>query len=219
MTDDQANPTGDQAADLGHDWGSGQGDQGADMASHDRSQGVPTDLVTPPTTTAPGGPSLTLTEAVEQTGQSRSTLLRRIKAGTIVGAHHGPDGGWRLPVAGLIGAGLMLARTAPDTPVTTPVMTPVTGLVTAPVTPVTTPVTDTAEVIQLRGEVARLRAERDQAHAVAAERERNLEDLRKALAVLERALPPASTDPVTTPVTTPVTDQVTPRRRLWRRGN
>lgn len=179
-----------------------------DTPAHDQ----PTGQVTPDAGLAQpapaNGPTLGIAEAVRATGTSRSTLQRRLKAGEIPGAHHGPDGTWRIPIAGLIAAGLMDRATPADSP--------------APSSPAPVPVEPetVAELGRLRAEVDRLRAERDLAHALAAERERNLEDLRAALAVLSRALPAGPVSSAGEPAPSPApADGAAPvaRRRWWRR--
>lgn len=157
-----------------------------------------------------GGPALGMAEAIRASGMSRSTLQRRLKDGEIPGAHRGPDGTWRIPVAGLVGAGFLAGTTPPDAP-------SLSGPVgeSGP-----TSAGDAAEIARLRAEVERLRAERDIAHALATERAQGLEDLRSALAVLSRALPaaPESTPAPVSPNPSPEPAAVgEPRRRWWRR--
>jgi hypothetical protein len=127
------------------------------------------------------GPTMSLGQAVTHTGVSTSTLRRRLAAGEITGAERLPSGGWSIPVAGLIAAGLTPRQTPPDSP------TPVAS---------TTPAADveamTAEVTRLRAEVTRL-------EAVAAERAERITDLRLALEGMTRALPPVTPTPATPP--------------------
>ncbi len=150
-----------------------------------------------------GGPTLSLGAAVRATGVARSTLQRRLTAGAIAGATRTEAGGWSIPIGGLIGAGLVPTVTPPETPP---------GPTSGP--PVET-VAD--EVADLRAEVDRLRADRDRAEALAAERGRHVDDLRVALEALARALPAG-------PVAAPLEDQGTPppaappARRWWHRS-
>lgn len=148
-----------------------------------------------------GGPVWSLREAVEHTGASRSTLQRRLKEGAVPGAERDEAGGWRIPLAGLIAAGILPKQTPADT---------------GP------PAPDPAvEVVELRAELAVERERRQAAEALAeahreraeAHRERaeahreRADDLRAAVEALSRALPPA-----------PSADTLTaPRRRWWGR--
>lgn len=168
------------------------GDQGDTMSTDDTT---PPDTVTdtvPDTEkdTPPGGPTLTLARAVEVSGVARSTLQRRLREGAIPGATRTDTGGWSIPYAGLLAAGMI------DTD-TTPKVDPV------------------AELARVTGELADERARRITAEVLAAERldrineaQRNLEDLRAALADTRRQLPPAPGEPTTAPA---------PRARWWRR--
>ena len=139
------------------------------------------------------GPTMSLGQAVATTGVSTSTLRRRLTAGEIAGAERLPSGGWSIPVAGLIAAGLTPRQTPPDTP---------------PPAPVATDAALTAEVAHLRAEVARL-------EAIAAERAERITDLRLALEGMTRALPPAPAE-VNAAALEPMTEPapMTPARRL-----
>ena len=139
------------------------------------------------------GPTMSLGQAVATTGVSTSTLRRRLTAGEIAGAERLPSGGWSIPVAGLIAAGLTPRQTPPDTPTAAPVATDAAL---------------TAEVAHLRAEVARL-------EAIAAERAERITDLRLALEGMTRALPPAPAEVNTATALEPVTEPtpVAPARR------
>jgi hypothetical protein len=65
-------------------------------------------------TDAPGPVYLSLAEAADAVDASRTTIRRRLNDGTIEGAHRTASGGWAIPYAGLIGAGLA-PRTTPAT--------------------------------------------------------------------------------------------------------
>lgn len=177
-----------------------------------------------------GGPVLGIAAAVRTTGTSRTTLQRRLKAGEIPGAHHGPDGTWQIPISGLVAAGMMPATTPPDpapTPPRAPEDTPPAGEPTVPTevaheAPTTSPDV-MAELAQLRDEVAALRLRAEVAETAAAERERALGALELALATMARALPPAPTGEPTDPptgyvTTTPGEPTGSPRRRRWSWG-
>ncbi len=64
---------------------------------------------------APGRPALTISEAARASGRDRRTIRRYLDQGRFDGAYRDDeDGYWRLPVAGLIGAGFRL--NAPEVP-------------------------------------------------------------------------------------------------------
>ena len=66
----------------------------------------------------PERPSLTLSEAAEACGVSRSTIRRKREAGDFPNAYRaGPDTAWRIPVTDLLGAGLKPGRPSPPDPV------------------------------------------------------------------------------------------------------
>lgn len=125
-----------------------------------------------------GGPTLSLSEAVRYTGAARSTLQRRLRDGVISGAHRTADGGWSIPVAGLIAAGLAPKSTPADEepePRSSHTADEVAEL--------------RAEVAEWRLENAELRAEADKWRTLAAERERWMVDLRGVIEVMSRSLP------------------------------
>lgn len=164
----------------------------------------PVSEVTPPETppAIPGGPTLSLGQAVKVTGVSRSTLQRRLTAGQITGAERTTSGGWSIPLAGLISAG-MAPRVTPADPNPEPSTTsgPAISTEVAAVA---------AERDRLAGELAATRAELDKARTIAEVQARHLDDLREALAALSRALPPG---PATGTDGAP--SAVTPARRRW----
>ena len=69
----------------------------------------------------PERPSLTLSEAAEACGVSRSTIRRKHEAGEFPNAYKaGPDNAWRIPVTDLLGAGLKPGRPSPPDAVSEP---------------------------------------------------------------------------------------------------
>lgn len=160
--------------------------QGADTGALE----APTEGATPGAMGPVGGPRLSMAEAVRVSGVPRSTMQRRLKAGAIPGAERTADGGWSIPFAGLVAAGIIPKSTPPDAPVAPPADL------------------EAVEVVQLRAEVSRLRAEVDHARELAAERARHVDDLRGALEAMARMLPPGEGD---------TAGGGAPRRRRWRR--
>jgi hypothetical protein len=132
---------------------------------------------TPTETPRPGGPVLSLGEAVTATGVSRSTLQRRLRAGELEGATRLPGGGWAIPAVSLIAAGLMARTTAPD--------------------PAPAPAAPAGELEALRIELDRARAELRAVQQIAAERAEHVTDLRAALEALSRALPAPAVESAT----------------------
>lgn len=142
--------------------------------------------------TVPGGPVLTLAAAVEASGMARSTLQRRLREGAIPGARRTESGGWAIPYAGLVAAGIIGATTPADAP---------------------RKVDAAAELETVRAELDLERARRIAAEALTdAERARAelalqyVDDLRAALADARRMLPSGSA-----PADAPA------RSRWWRR--
>ncbi len=168
---------------------------------------------------APSRPVLTLAQAVEASDVSRSTLRRWLQAGRVPGAQRSDDGGWAIPVDGLLAAGARLHSPQGGDPGVT---NGVEGLHDAPsVAHVDTLVERLAE---LRFELAMARMERDKAEAVAEERGRALEDARRMLRMLEAGPIPVHEPPVVPAHDTPldstgdaVTEAAKPARRWWGR--
>jgi len=130
-------------------------------------------------------PALSLAEAARTTGASVSTIRRRLNTGGIEGAHRAEDGSWRIPIAGLIAAGLA--------PKTSPAEAPPSSVVYVEHKPSSTSPADTAEVDRLRAELeAAHRRELENARAevdrLRADNGRLLETIER----LSRALPPAT---------------------------
>jgi hypothetical protein len=158
------------------------------------------------------GYTVSMGEAVRTTGVARSTLQRRLAAGQIEGAYRNADGGWVIPMNGLIAAGFLPRTTPPDEAVE-----PDPDEIAALRAEVERLSAAVAEIPRLRGEVETLRAVN---HA----QTEHLTDLRKALETI-RALP-AGTPPPTAPTVERVPDDATstevllaaPRRRWWSRS-
>lgn len=174
----------------------------------------------PPTAPPGGGPTLTLGGAHRATGAARTTLRRRLDAGEIPGARRTPEGGWEIPVSGLIAAGLAPKRTPPDPPAES----------TVPTSGTTDPApTSSTEAEELRARLAATELELERTRAeVASVREmvgvyaHSLEAMREALETMGRALGPGTTPPPATPEpvssTPPDTTSSTTRRSWWKRA-
>lgn len=169
-----------------------------------------------------GGPHLTFAQAVEVVSCSASTLRRRRGDLEQHGAKRTHKGEWQIPISALVHLGLMPPVTAPDNPPG------------KPVEPAMTPTENGGESgfdNPLAGEVERLRealaaAERRAAvaEARAEEREKNLEDLRQSLRLLEPPKPQlaiAAAEPAGQSVPlasiTPIAAAPSRRPRWWRR--
>jgi hypothetical protein len=119
---------------------------------------------------------------------SRATLQRRLREGGIAGAERTSSGGWSIPVAGLVAAGLTPGATPAEHPDPVP---PAAG--------------SPAELEQLRSDLSRLRLERDHARELAEVQRERAEALQRTLEALAHALPAAGQS-------TPAE-----RQRWWRR--
>lgn len=170
-TDDHAPATGhaDQRkqADQTTDHGADQPADGHDWSTYD-------------------GPVWSATEAARRSTVSRSTLTRRLAAGTIPGATRDADG-WRIPALGLALAGIA-ANTPPDAPAPDNRRDD-----QADHTP--TDATDngaaSAQVAILTAQLAAERARREGAERLADERAARITDLQTALRALT---PPPAAD-------------------------
>lgn len=169
--------TGDHTTDAGRIEQAKQGDQDADHT---------------PTTAADGhdwstydGPVWSATEAARRSTVSRSTLTRRLAAGTIPGATRDADG-WRIPALGLALAGIA-TNTPPDAP------TPDDRRDDRPGhTPTDAAGAASAQVAILTAQLAAERARREGAERLADERAARITDLQTALRALTP--PPVATD-------------------------
>lgn len=167
-----------------------------------------------------GGPHLTFAQAVEAVSCSASTLRRRRGELEQHGARRTHKGEWQIPISALVHLGLMPPVTSPDNPPN------------ASVAPAMTPTKNndgSGFDNPLAGEVERLRealaaAERRAAvaEARAEEREKNLEDLRQSLRLLEPPKPQLAIESAPVVQSVPLAS-VTPiasapsRRRWWQR--
>lgn len=124
-------------------------------------------------------PSWTLSEAVERTEASRSTLKRLIASNAFPGAYKDTRGRWLIPLNDLIAAGY--------SPVSS-----IEGL--APTVEETTQAGDAGEIEALRAELRVMRAERDAARAIAEAHEHRADAAERALRLLEAPKGTWSTD-------------------------
>lgn len=116
-------------------------------------------------------PAWTLTEAVERTGASRSTLRRYRDAGKFPNAYKDSSGVWRFPLPDLLAVGLQ-----PVEPATEHVQN----------TASEQPTDSTAEQVSKLEHALRAERERaDNAERLAASYQQNAADLRRALRMLE----------------------------------
>lgn len=159
-------------------------------------------------------PVLTLGQAVDASDVSRSTLRRWLQAGKVPGATRTEDGGWAIPVDGLLAAGAHLHNPR----------TSARGVNTdADRVHDASPVDALREELgQLRLEVVVARAQREKAEAIAEERGRALDDARRMLRMLEAGPVPAHGTPVEPVHDTPAEPwpeqaMAPPRQHWWRR--
>lgn len=169
----------------------------------------PTDAVTGGTPPPTGGPVLGLAAAAKACGVSVSTIRRRRADLEELGAVATPSG-WRIPIAALVGSGLMPPTTKPpaqDAPVQ-----PLIGGSDAPSE------TLREELQVLRSRLAAAEQRAAVAEAIAAERERLIESQAMALRMLEAPVTATPTTPPAPPVEpAPGQPQVTSRLTLWQR--
>lgn len=135
-------------------------------------------------------PAWTLTEAVERTGASRSTLRRYRDAGKLPHAYKDTAGSWRFPMEDLLAAGLKLADPAHREQGGTP-----NGHAQPPAEQPTPELQ--VKVMELEKALAVEKARNEGLERIAAAAQANAEDLRRALRMLEVSRPdPAHTDHV-----------------------
>lgn len=116
-------------------------------------------------------PAWTLTEAVQHTGASRSTIRRYLDAGKFPNAYKDSSKVWRFPLEDLLAAGLSPSETAREQRVSKPTEQAAT-------------VTD-EQVSKLEQALRDERMRADNAERLAASYRENVEDLRRALRMLE----------------------------------
>ena len=139
----------------------------------------------------------TAADAARRCGVARSTLTRRLHAGEIPGAAKDDDGAWRVPLAGLLAAGLVPDAHRPpadadDDPA--PVLDAAARIAAAE---------HAAAIARLEGELLAERARREAAETLAAERAARVADLQNALRMIE----PPRTPPETAPESPDTADQ------------
>lgn len=138
---------------------------------------------------------MSLGEAVRTTGKAKTTLQRRLKENVIPGAVRLPSGGWSIPISGLIAAGLVPEMSPADTPMKQAPIRARRGEADE-VGPLFKGITEihaypSAEHFdELVAELAAARQREVAATQRAELLEANLRDVRQALEVLSRALPP-----------------------------
>lgn len=144
-----------------------------------------------------GRPVFTAADAARRCGVARSTLTRRLHAGEIPGAAKDDDGAWRVPLAGLLAAGLVPDAHRPpadadDDPA--PVLDAAARIAAAE---------HAAAIARLEGELLAERARREAAETLAAERAARVADLQNALRMIE----PPRTPPEPAPESPDTDDQ------------
>lgn len=124
-------------------------------------------------------PAWTLTEAVQRTGASRSTLRRYLAAGKFPHAYKDSSNAWRFPLEDLLAAGLTPSEPAHERTQSKAneqgrdISTEQANAVTA------------EQVSRLEQALREERARADNAERLAASYQANVEDLRRALRMLE----------------------------------
>lgn len=127
-------------------------------------------------------PAWTLTEAVERTGASRSTLRRYRDAGKLPNAYKDTAGSWRFPLEDLLASGLKLTDPAHHEHVTTP------NGHAQPAIEQPTPELQ-LKVMELEKALAVEKARNEGLERIAASAQANADDLRRALRMLEVSRP------------------------------
>ena len=139
-------------------------------------------------------PIWSLVEAAEHTNTSRATLQRLATSGKIPGAHKDARG-WKVPMSGLIAAGLTVEATPRAS------------------TQEQARIETTAELREARAEAERWRTRAEGLERELRRSDEHLTDLRRTLAMLEA---PRAPEPITSAqtLTEPPTEPPTERRRL-----
>lgn len=138
-----------------------------------------------------GRPIWTAAEAARRCGVSRTTLTRRLLAGEIDGAHKDADGAWRVPLAGLLAAGMPPTDPRAEDHAGDDAEAPgesIAGDAEARIAAAE----HAAEIAQLRAEITTERVRREAAEAIAAIQAERVAELRQALRMLE---PPPQPEP------------------------
>lgn len=116
-------------------------------------------------------PAWTLTEAVQRTGASRSTLRRYLDAGKFPNAYKDTSKAWRFPLEDLLAAGLSVSEP------------PAERALSAPTEQVTDAMSEQVSKLEQALRDERIRA--DNAERLAASYQANVQDLRRALRMIE----------------------------------
>ena len=116
-------------------------------------------------------PAWTLTEAVQRTGASRSTLRRYLDAGRFPNAYKDTSKVWRFPLEDLLAAGLSVSEPTPER--------------AQNASNEQVPAAFAEQVSKLEQALREERARADNAERLAASYQANVQDLRRALRMLE----------------------------------
>lgn len=129
-------------------------------------------------------PAWRLSEAVERTNASRSTLRRHLESGRLPNAYKDNSGAWRFPIEDLLAAGVSLLKSNPDIPVN--VLTE---------QPVEQPVSNHAQrIAELEQQLAVERERSAGLERLAAFAHERAEDLRMALRMIDGTRPEQPTE-------------------------
>lgn len=126
-------------------------------------------------------PAWTLTEAVQRTGASRSTLRRYLDAGKFPNAYKDSSKAWRFPLEDLLAAGLSVSEPPTEQAQSLPTEQPTNAFA--------------EQVSKLEQALREERARADAAERLAASYLDNVQDLRRAMRMLEAA--PSQTEQTT----------------------
>jgi predicted DNA-binding transcriptional regulator AlpA len=143
-------------------------------------------------------PAWTLTEAVQRTGISRSTLRRYLDAGKFPNAYKDTSKAWRFPLEDLLAAGLSVSEPPAERALNTPTEQPGAGT--------------SEQVSKLEQALRDERTRADNAERLAASYLDNVQDLRRALLMLgagtskpEQTTEQAQSTPTEPPLAAPAT--------------
>lgn len=124
-------------------------------------------------------PAWRLSEAVERTTASRSTLRRHLENGRLPNAFKDSSGAWRFPVEDLLAAGVTMLKSHPDIPVSVSTGQPVEQPALA----------QAQRITELEQQLAVERERSSGLERLAEAARTNADDLRKALRMIEGASP------------------------------